>query len=159
MGFGAIITSGKDDTVLGDELMKWLSEARVEQELSAPTRFAIRFEDDTCEGAFQVLNAAEIKPNTVLGILAQSGNRLVCLARGPITQVRFAVTLGVADLAGAAQCAVAARQRTARRVPERHVLPDRHRYRARQFVGRRGGQSAHRPAGTHESHRPAARPR
>jgi hypothetical protein len=94
VGFGAIITSGDHDTVLGDELMKWLVEVRVEQELSAPTRFALRFEDDSCEGGFEVLKAKEIKPNTVLGILAQSGNRLVCLVRGPVTQVRFAVTLG-----------------------------------------------------------------
>jgi len=96
VGFGAIITSGDHDTVLGDDLLKWLVEARVEQELSAPTRFALRFEDDSCEGSFEVLKAKEIKPNTVIGILAQSGNKLVCLVRGPVTQVRFAVMLGAA---------------------------------------------------------------
>ena len=48
MGFGAIITSEDQNTPLSDDLLKWLVEARVEQELSAPTRFAIRFEDATC---------------------------------------------------------------------------------------------------------------
>jgi hypothetical protein len=96
MGFGAIITSGDNDTVLGDDLMRWLVEARVEQELSAPTRFALRFEDDSCEGSFEVLKAKEIKPNAVMGIVAPSGNKLVCLVRGPVTQVRFAVMLGAA---------------------------------------------------------------
>jgi hypothetical protein len=96
VSFGAIITSGDHDTVLGDDLMKWLVEARVEQELSAPTRFALRFEDDGCEGSFEVLKARELKPNTVMAIVAPSGNKLVCLVRGPVTQVRFAVMLGAA---------------------------------------------------------------
>jgi hypothetical protein len=103
MGFGAVITSGKSNTPLGDDLLKWLVELRVEQELSAPTRFAIRFEDDTCEGTFQVMNAEEIKPNSVISVLAPSGNKpppahneLACLVRGPVTQVKFSVMLGVA---------------------------------------------------------------
>jgi len=96
MGFGAIITSGDHDTVLGDELIKWLVEARVEQELSAPTRFALRFEDDSCEGSFEVLKAKDIKLNTVMAIVAPSGNKLVCLVRGRVTRVRFAVMLGAA---------------------------------------------------------------
>ena len=96
MGFGAIITSEDQNTPLSDDLLKWLVEARVEQELSAPTRFAIRFEDDTCEGSLQVLKAKEIKPNTVMAILAPDGNKLACLVRGRVTQVRFAVMLGVA---------------------------------------------------------------
>ena len=96
MGFGAIITSDDQNTPLSDDLLKWLVETRVEQELSAPTRFAIRFEDDTCEGSLQVLKAKEIKPNTVMAILAPDGNKLACLVRGRVTQVRFAVMLGVA---------------------------------------------------------------
>ena len=96
MGFGAIITSGKENTPLSDDLLKWLVEARVEQELSGATRFAIRFEDDTCDGSLQVLNAKDIKPNTLMAILAPDGNKLTCLVRGPVTQVRFSVMLGVA---------------------------------------------------------------
>ena len=96
MGFGAVITSGSANTPLGDELTKWLVEARVEQELSAPTRFAIRFEDDACEGSMQVLKATELKPNTVVSVLVPSGNSYACLARGPVTQVKFSVMLGVA---------------------------------------------------------------
>jgi hypothetical protein len=96
VGFGAIITSDDQNTPLSDDLLKWLVETRVEQELSAPTRFAIRFEDDTCEGSLQVLKAKEIKPNTVMAILAPDGNKLACLVRGRVTQVRFAVMLGVA---------------------------------------------------------------
>jgi hypothetical protein len=96
VGFGAVITSGSTNTPISDDLLKWLVEARVEQELSAPTRFAIRFEDDTCEGGLEVLKASEIKPNTEMSILAPSGNGLACLVRGPVTQVKFAVMLGVA---------------------------------------------------------------
>jgi hypothetical protein len=96
VGFGAIITSGKENTPLSDDLLKWLVEARVEQELSGATRFAIRFEDDTCDGSLQVLNAKDIKLNTLMAILAPDGNKLACLVRGPVTQVRFSVMLGVA---------------------------------------------------------------
>ncbi|MCW3475302.1 hypothetical protein [Limobrevibacterium gyesilva] len=96
MGFGAVITSGPANTPLGDDLVQWLVEARVEQELSAPTRFAIRFEEDTCEGKPAVLKAAEIKPNTLIAILAPAGNGVTCLVRGPVTQVKFSVQLGVA---------------------------------------------------------------
>src|SRR5438067_6821488 len=96
MGFGAIIPSEDQNTPLSDDLLKWLVEARVEQELSAPTRFATRFEDDTCERSLQVLKAKEIKPNTVMAILAPDDNKLACLVRGRVTQVRFAVMLGVA---------------------------------------------------------------
>src|SRR5438876_528600 len=50
----------------------------------------------------QALTAAAVprqnKPNTVISILAPSGNRAAdaCLVRGPVTQVKFAVMLGVA---------------------------------------------------------------
>src|SRR5207248_9962858 len=94
MGFGAIITSEDQNTPLSDDLLKWLVEARVEKELSAPTRFAIRFEDDTCGESLQVLKAKEIKPNTVMAILAPDCNKLACLVRGRVTQVRLAVMLG-----------------------------------------------------------------
>ena len=96
MGFGAVITSGPANAPLGDDLLTWLVEARVEQELSAPTRFAIRFEDDSCEGGFEVLKARELKPNTVMAVLVPSGNGFDCLVRGPVTQVKFAVVLGAA---------------------------------------------------------------
>ena len=96
MGFGAVITSGSSNTPISGDLLKWLVEARVEQDLSAPARFAIRFEDDTCDGGLEVMKAREIKPNTVMSILAPSGNGFACLVRGPVTQVKFAVMLGVA---------------------------------------------------------------
>jgi hypothetical protein len=96
VGFGAVITSGAANAPLPDDLLKWLVEARVEQELSAPTRFAIRFEEDSCDGGLEVMKAREIKPNTVMSILAPSGNGFACLVRGPVTQVKFAVMLGVA---------------------------------------------------------------
>src|SRR5438874_12754583 len=96
MGFGAIITSEDQNTPLSDDLLKWLVEARVEQELSAPTRFAMRFEADTCVGSLQVLKAKEIKPNTVMAILASDGNKFGCLVRCRVTQLRFAVMQVVA---------------------------------------------------------------
>jgi hypothetical protein len=96
VGFGAVITSGVANTPLGDDLLQFLVEARVEQELSDPTRFAIRFEEDNCEGEPAMLGAAQIKPNTILAILAPSGNSLACLARGPVTRVKYSAAIGVA---------------------------------------------------------------
>ena len=38
MGFGLVITSGDDLAVLPEAVMQWLIEARIELELSQPTR-------------------------------------------------------------------------------------------------------------------------
>lgn len=94
MGFGATITTGDANQPLRPELAQWLVEARVEQELSKPTRFAVRFEDDICGEQPAVAGAAELRPNTVVSIIAPAGNRRYCLVRGRITQVRCTTRFG-----------------------------------------------------------------
>jgi hypothetical protein len=96
VGFGAVITTGPTNMPIGGDLLQFLVEARVEQELTAPTRFAIRFEEDNCEGKPAVLTANEIKPSTMLSILVPAGNGYACLVRGPVTQVKYTAMLGVA---------------------------------------------------------------
>jgi hypothetical protein len=70
------------------EIMRWIVEARIEQELSKPTIFAIRFADDLCNGDFEVANKDELKPNTLIGVFVRAGNTYSCLVHGPITQIR-----------------------------------------------------------------------
>lgn len=94
MSFGAIITSGDDNLPLPENLAQWLSEARVEQELSKPTKFAVRFEDDLCGDKPAVEGAPEIAANRMLAILVPSGNQKICLVRGRITMVKSASQLG-----------------------------------------------------------------
>ncbi|MGD1875868.1 MAG: hypothetical protein ACFB13_00030 [Kiloniellaceae bacterium] len=94
MGFGATITTGDANAPLRPELAQWLVEARVEQELSKPTRFAVRFEDDICGDQPAVAGAPELRPNTVIAIIAPAGNQRYCLVRGRITQVKCSTRFG-----------------------------------------------------------------
>ena len=94
MGFGAIITSGDNNTPIGDSLSQWLVEVRVEQELSQPTRFAIRFEEDLCEGEPTVVNQSELQAGTVIAVVVPDGDGQRCLVRGPITRIRTSAALG-----------------------------------------------------------------
>ena len=93
MSVRAVITSG--DKFVPLPFSKWATEARVEQELSKPTRFAVRFSDDLCEGKFEVAGADQIKANTPIAIFARlEDNSLACLVYGPITRVRTSSMLG-----------------------------------------------------------------
>jgi hypothetical protein len=93
MSVRAVITSGEDFVPL--PFSKWATEARVEQELSKPTKFAVRFSDDLCEGTFEVSGAKEIKANTPVAIFARlEDNSLACLVYGLITKVRTSSMLG-----------------------------------------------------------------
>jgi hypothetical protein len=94
MGFGATITSGESNTPLPAELAQWLVEARVEQDLSKPTRFALRFEDDICGDQPAVAGAPELLPNTVISVIAPAGDQRHCLVRGRITQVKCSTRFG-----------------------------------------------------------------
>ncbi len=94
MGFGATITTGDANQPLRPELAQWLVEARVEQELSKPTRFAVRFEDDICGDQPAVAGAPELRPNTVIAVVAPAGNRRYCRVRGRITQVKCSTRFG-----------------------------------------------------------------
>jgi hypothetical protein len=93
MGFGAIITTG-DFKPLGEKLMRWIVEARVEQELSKPTIYAIRFEDDLCGGQPVVAADEGLKQGTVLGIFVRTERGWECLVHGPITLVRTSSVIG-----------------------------------------------------------------
>jgi hypothetical protein len=94
MGLGAIITTSDGFVPMGDDMLRWLVEARVEQELSKPTVFAIRFEDDLCEGEPAVARRTELQSNAVIGIFVKAGDAFECLVHGPITRVRTASMMG-----------------------------------------------------------------
>jgi hypothetical protein len=93
MGFGAIITSGEGFTVVKD-IMPWITEARVEMELSKPTKFALRFDDDICEGDPEVARNPALKSNEMIGIFVRVREELHCLVFGPITRVRTSSMVG-----------------------------------------------------------------
>src|SRR5262245_5593893 len=94
MGFGAIIASGDNNTLLRDDLVNRIAEVRVEQSLDEPTRFAIRLEDDICDGDFGVMYASELQCGTMITIAVQVGDAIKCLVRGPITDAHASFALG-----------------------------------------------------------------
>lgn len=94
MGLGAIITCGDGNAKLDDQLTGWVIEVRVEQKLSEPTKVAIRFEDDLCDGGLELENRNELKAGQTLGLFVPLGSTLSCLCRGPITRVRTAAMTG-----------------------------------------------------------------
>jgi hypothetical protein len=96
MGFGAIVTSSDAYTPVPD-LQRWLVEARVEMELSKPTKFAIRFDDTNCEGGSEVFNHPAIQSNEMIGIFVRAGkkrDKLECLVFGPVTKIHTASMIG-----------------------------------------------------------------
>jgi hypothetical protein len=94
MGFGAIITSGPNHPPLADSLMRWIVEARVEMELSKASRFALRFEDDICDGGSAVARHDQLKPNQMVGIFVLVKGSPQCLVIGPITRVSTSSMVG-----------------------------------------------------------------
>src|SRR5262245_36761540 len=94
MGFGAIVTSGAQNKLLNNDLFSRITEVRVEQSLDAPTRYAIRLEDDICSNDFEMLNATDLKCGVMMAIAVKSGTKVKCLVRGPITLARSSFTLG-----------------------------------------------------------------
>lgn len=93
MGFGAIITSGEGFTVVED-IMPWITEARVEMELSKPAKFALRFDDDICEGDPEVARHSALQSNEMIGIFIRVRDELHCLVFGPITRIRTSSMVG-----------------------------------------------------------------
>lgn len=94
MGFGAVITTGTNCQPMDGAIMRWIVEARIEQELSKATAFAIRFEDDLCEGDPEVARRPELQSNSMIGVFVRSKDKFVCLVHGPITRVRTASMVG-----------------------------------------------------------------
>ena len=85
MGFGLVLTSGDDLAQLPEAITQWLVEARVELELSKPTRYALRFEDDLCEGQPAVEGAPELAANRPIGIFVLRNDALECLVASPVS--------------------------------------------------------------------------
>lgn len=97
MGFGLSVTStGKDGVLMPvtHDLEPLLSEARIEMELSKPTRYAIRFDDDLCGDEPVFEQKDEFKAERCLGVFAVVNDELECLVYGPVTEVKSAAVLG-----------------------------------------------------------------
>ena len=101
MSYGFTVTSGDSNTPLSSDLMEAITEVRIEQELSKATKFGIRFEDDLCDGKPKALSAKSFKPDTIISVLVpeeidpkQANKSLICLVRGPITQLKSSAVLG-----------------------------------------------------------------
>jgi hypothetical protein len=94
MGFGVVVTSGDDLAAMPEDILRWLVEARVELDLSEPARFALRFEDDLCEGQPRVEGAPEIAANRKIGLFLPEGDDLICLVYGPVTEIKSSTTTG-----------------------------------------------------------------
>lgn len=95
MALEAKVFFGEGNLAMPADAIGWLVEIRVEQELNKPTKFALRFEDDLCEGQPAMQARDEIAPGTILTVIAGAGEvEPVCLARGPITRIRSSATVG-----------------------------------------------------------------
>jgi len=95
MGYGFLITRGAGNVKLADDLMKAVVEVRVEESLSGPNSFAVRFEEDICEGKPATLSAKELMPGELLAVLVPDENdSTTCLVRGPITKVKASAVTG-----------------------------------------------------------------
>jgi hypothetical protein len=94
MGFGAIIASGENNTLLRGDLVDGITEVRVEQFLDEPTRFAIRFQEDLSGGEPVIMKAPELQCRQKITIAVKVGDEIKCLVRGPITDVKCSVMLG-----------------------------------------------------------------
>jgi hypothetical protein len=96
MPSGFVIASGTANLALAENLADVVAEIRVEQELSKATKYAIRFEEDICEGQPKALSATSLRPGQILSVLVpdEKTNATVCLVRGPITKLKSSSVLG-----------------------------------------------------------------
>lgn len=101
MSYGFKITFGEGNEPLGADLMEAIAEVRIEQDLSKPTKFAIRFEDDLCDGKPKALSSPSLKPGGMIAVLVpeeldpkKANKSLICLVRGPITKQKSSAVLG-----------------------------------------------------------------
>ena len=94
MSFGAIITTGENHERMSPDIMRYLTECRVEQDMSKLTEFAIRFEDDICDGDPIVAGRAELDPNAMISVFVKRHSKLHCLVSGRITQKRTSSMAG-----------------------------------------------------------------
>lgn len=95
MQYGFKVLQGDKNDAIDGKLTDAISEVRIEQELSKATRFAVRFEEDLCDGKPEVLSASQLKPGTMISVLVpkeDAGEQ--CLIRGPITKVKSSAVVG-----------------------------------------------------------------
>jgi len=79
---------------MGSDIMRYVTECRVEQDMSKLTEFAIRFEDDICDGDPIVAGRPELNPNAMIGVFVKRDEKLHCLVAGRITQKRTSSMVG-----------------------------------------------------------------
>ncbi len=94
MSFGAIITTGEDHQRMPSAIMSQVTECRVEQDMSKLTEFAIRFQDDICDGDPVIAGRPELAPNAMIGVFVKRNSVLHCLVSGRITQKRTSSMAG-----------------------------------------------------------------
>jgi hypothetical protein len=95
MAYGFVVTQGTSNARLDDALHRAIAEVRIEQDMSRATKFAVRFEDDICEGQPTVLSADAIAPGEVLSVLVpDEDDGLVCLVQGQVTKLKSSAVTG-----------------------------------------------------------------
>lgn len=94
MGFDLLLAGGTGNTLFSEELLGCLVEARVEQSLDDPTKFAVRFLDDLEDGALIKPRLPELQVGEMITIVVSGGAGYRCLARGPILEHRSEITRG-----------------------------------------------------------------
>jgi len=95
MGYGFLVTRGDKNEALAKGLMENVQEIRVEETLSGPSSFAVRFVEDICEGKPATLTAKALMPGEMLAVLVPGEHdKSVCLVRGPITKVKASAVTG-----------------------------------------------------------------
>lgn len=95
MAYGFVVTQGSGNARLDDALHRAIAEVRIEQDLSRATKFAVRFEEDICEGERTVLSASAIAPGELLSVLVpDEEDGLVCLVKGQVTKLKSSAVTG-----------------------------------------------------------------
>jgi len=95
MGIGVMVTSGSLDVPLAPSILQYITEVRVEQELSKAYRFAIRFEEDICGEFMENGSQRDLQPGMQIAVIVPEGDDgAQCLVRGPILKVKTSVVTG-----------------------------------------------------------------
>ncbi|MFN3389084.1 MAG: hypothetical protein ACK40O_09125 [Allosphingosinicella sp.] len=96
MAAGFVIATGAGNLALEGGLCDLVAEIRVEQEISKATKYAVRFEEDICEGQPKALSATALRAGEMVSVLVpdEKSGDTVCLVRGPITKVKSSSVLG-----------------------------------------------------------------
>ena len=94
MGFDLKLAGGPENRLFDPDLMACLVEVRVEQSLDAPTRFAIRFQDDIVDGALRKASAPDLQVGRDVTVAVKTDAALHVLVRGPILGTQSQMTRG-----------------------------------------------------------------